>query len=430
MEALKGALYQNRHACRLCDSALDIVVPLAPLTVASPNVGATARSEETAAADLCQCPACGFLQLPTLVDPEFQYRGFRYVTGISVGLREHFKGLIDGLATAGEIGVKKFVLDIGSNDGSLLVLAREHGARILGIDPAERIAQDATKAGIPTIADFFSAKKATAMEAEHGKADVIISNNTVANLDDMKDFMQGIDTLLAPNGLLIIETQYALEMVQKFLLDVIYHEHVSYFSVKPFATFLRARGMELVDAERIAPKGGSIRFSIQRSGGPRKVNARVATLIAEEEAFGLFDTRAFAPFNARVKETADAIRTRLQESRARTGRALAFGSSVGCAALIQYFDLADSIDAIFDDTPLTNSVRTKGREIPVLTGTQLENEPTGDVLVLSWRYIHNIAQKQTAYLERGGRFYRAIPDLTFIGKDDITNSSEPLKKAG
>src|SRR6185295_7058232 len=116
------------------------------LPVASPNVGSGVQVLETAPADVWQCTACGLLQLRTIVDAEFQYRNFRYFTGLSSGLREHFADLVAGLAAAGEIGPEKFVLDVGSNDGSLLRLARDRGARGLGIDPAATLAKAASDA--------------------------------------------------------------------------------------------------------------------------------------------------------------------------------------------------------------------------------------------------------------------------------------------
>tara|TARA_R110002124_G_scaffold78284_2_gene209078 strand:- start:1380 stop:2618 length:1239 start_codon:yes stop_codon:yes gene_type:complete len=406
----------SRSTCRLCKSPrLWKAIPLHPLPIASPNVGHATKTLQSASADVFQCKDCGFLQLSTVVDPEFQYRNFKYMTGISVGLREHFMTLIDGLASRGEIGPSKFVFDIGSNDGSLLVLAKAKGARILGIDPARKIASDATAAGIPTIGDFFGIDIARKIAAEHGPADVVISNNTVANIDGLDDFFDGIALMMAPDGLLVIETQYAVDLVEKTLLDVVYHEHISYFGVSPMRKFLAGRGFELIGAERIEPKGGSIRFIIQRAGGSRVVDANVQALVTlEEGADGALTAEAFAAFNQRITKLGEDIRGRLKKSRADSGRALAYGSSVGCAALIHYFGLGDCLDAVFDDTPLMNFMRHPGGTLPVLTGAQLVNEPATDVVVLAWRYTDNIAARQNEFRSSGGRFYRALPDLSYV----------------
>lgn len=412
-------LFHTRDTCRLCDSSrLRIAIPLTPLPVASPNVGHSTRVRETAAADVWQCADCGHLQLATVVDPEFQYRNFQYFTGISLGLREHFGRLISGLADQGELGPGRFVVDIGSNDGSLLRLAQDKGARVLGVDPATDIAVAATKSGIPTLGEFFDARLGGDIAVEHGRADVVISNNTIANIDDLGPLFNGVSAVMAEDGLLIIETQYAMDVLGKTLLDVIYHEHVSYFAVKPMRSFLARRGFELIGAERIAPKGGSIRFVVQRKGGRRPISPAIAALIAEEETAGLYDERLFSEFNERIAELGRNIRRRLEIARTRTGRALAYGASVGCAALVHYFRLGALIDAVFDDTPLTNILRTDERDIPVLTGRQLTNEMPSDVLVLAWRYANPIARGQQSFLAAGGRFFRALPDLAFVDGSD------------
>lgn len=410
-----------RTTCRLCGSdGLTNVIPLKPLPVASPNVGRSAVVRDIAAADVMQCDKCGHFQIISVVDPEFQYRNFRYFTGISLGLREHFADLINGLAARDEIGKGRFVVDIGSNDGSLLRLAQQHGAKVLGIDPAERIARMATEAGIPTLADFFTADLGARITAEHGRADVLVSNNTIANIDDLGSFFAGIDAVLADDGIVIIETQYVLDLLTKTLLDVIYHEHVSYFAVRPMSLFLAAHGFQLVGAERIKPKGGSVRFVAQRRGGSRPVDAGVDALEAEEESSGLYDGRLSTAFNARVRDLGARIRARLEEARLSTGRALAYGASVGCAALIHYFDLGGRIDAIFDDSPLTNFIRTAEGDIPVLAGRQLDNEIPSDVAVLAWRYASLIARGQTRFREEGGRFYRTLPDLAYMDGSDTS----------
>lgn len=410
-----------RTTCRLCGSSdLWTAIPLRPLPVASPNVGDTTTITELAPADVLQCKSCGHLQLAAVVDPEFHYRNFRYVTGISLGLREHFDRLIGDLHSAHEIKSGKLVVDIGSNDGSLLRYAKQHTDRVLGVDPAKEIARLATESGIPTLAEFFSAKLANRIVKENGRADVVISNNTVANIDDLDGFFSAIGELLADDGLLIIETQYGLDVLTKTLLDVIYHEHISYFVVRPFKDFLARRGFVLIDAERIAPKGGSIRFKIQRSGGSRQVRRSVGELIKLEDELGLYDKRLFAEFNDRVSRLTERIRLQMIETRRRSGSSFAYGASVGCAALIHYFNLHDVIDVIFDDNALVSAMRTAGGQIPIKPGRELAKEQATDVLVLAWRYANIIARSQTQFREHGGRFATALPDLAYVDGSDLS----------
>lgn len=404
----------TRSNCRACGRPNPpICMPLPALPVASPNVGRGALVDAVAPSDVHRCHGCGLLQLCTVVDPAFQYRAFRYTTAVSPGLRQHFQMLVDRLVATGEIRAGTFVFDIGSNDGSLLRFVRAAGARVLGIDPAVDIAAAATRSGIPTIGEFFDPAMGARIAEEHGAASVVISANTVANIDDLEEFFAGIGEVLAPDGLVVIETQYALDVLQKMLLDVIYHEHLSYFSVRPVRMLVERLGFQLVDAERIAVKGGSIRFYIQRTGGGRTVSRRVAALMAEEAAAGLYDDACYAAFLDRVGLLGAEVRRRLAASREATGRAVAFGSSVGCAALIQYLGLSGLVDALFDDRPLVNFIRQGAGTIPVLSGSQLANEAPCEVAVLAWRYADAIAARQATFRAAGGRFYRVLPEVAF-----------------
>jgi hypothetical protein len=177
--------------------------------------------------------------------------------------------------------------------------------------------------------------------------------------------------------------------------------------------YAAARGFELVDAERIAPKGGSIRFFVQKRGGGRAVSPRVNALIAAERP-ALSNKDAFAAFNARIADLRRDLHDRLQASRRNSGRAIAYGSSVGCAALVNYLDLGNMIDAVFDDTPLAPSIQSPYGAIPVRDGRELAEEPATEIAVLAWRYTAEIAGRQASYRAKGGRFYRVLPDLAFI----------------
>lgn len=397
--------------CRLCSSRdLKVAIPLPALSIASPNVGSSAEktADVMAPADVCQCMNCGFLQLAVVVNPDYQYKNFLYKTDISLGLTAHFDTLMDALANKGALKEGKSVFDIGSNDGSLLSLAKRRGAVVLGIDPAIEIAKKATEQGIPTYGDFFTASKAQEIAKKHGKMDIIISNNTVANIHDLKDIFMGMHHLLADDGLIVIETQYALDVLMKDLLDVIYHEHISYFSVKPMQSFLKNMGFQLIDAERIAPKGGSIRFIIQKVCGKWSVGSNVNERMQEEDIQGLYSHRLFDRFNAFVKQKRERLKAHLEEIKKKTGHAFAYGSSVGCFALLHYFSLHDLIDKVFDDTPLSSHLYVNGKSIPVESGNHLLKYGTTSIAVLAWRYVDAISKKQKSYIDRGGKFFSVL----------------------
>jgi SAM-dependent methyltransferase len=219
-----------RTVCRLCGSGRIVKsVPLARVPIVSPNVGtgdASAQERLThivAPLDNYLCQDCGLIQLLHVVDPELIYSGYLYRTSVSLGLAEHFRGLSDAVISRLRLERRDLVVEFGSNDGTLLSFFKEGGMRVQGVDPAGDIARDATQRGIPTLAEFFNVQVAKSISAE-GKARAIVANNAMANIDDLDEIFSGVKALLAPDGAFVFETQYALDVFEKVLLDVIYHE--------------------------------------------------------------------------------------------------------------------------------------------------------------------------------------------------------------
>lgn len=411
-------LVRVRDTCRLCGSAHIVrSVPLASVPIVSPNVGTetdeTGQKIDTIVAPLDNylCRDCGLIQLVHVVDPSLIYSNYRYRTSVSLGLSDHFRTLAE--AARRRIGLDEgdHVVEFGSNDGTLLAFFKEAGARVTGVDPARDIAHEATKKGIPTIPDFFMESLANDIRARSGPARAILANNAMANIDDLGEIFRGVKALLAEDGMFVFETQYALDVFEKTLLDVIYHEHISCFSVAPIAQALGRFGLRVIDAERIAPKGGSIRFWIGHENGPHPVCPGVGELIALEEKIGLHDVAYHQRFAERVRELKRQLHELIDAERERGGTTAAYGTSVGCAALIHQLELEDSIEMLFDDSPFKPRLVGPGYDLPVYRGAELsEREPTLTV-ILAWRYAEPIAAKHAAYLDRGGRFVIPLPDV-------------------
>lgn len=236
----------------------------------------------------------------------------------------------------------------------------------------------------------------------------------MANIDGLDDVMRGVKRLLSPGGAYVFETQYALDVFEGTLLDVIYHEHISCFSVKPVAQAFARFGLEVFDVERIATKGGSIRFWIQHRGGPRALAPRVAELIALEQATGLYDPAYHRRFSERVRDIKSRLHAQIAAARA-TGRPVAaYGTSVGCAALIHQFELEDKLDFMLDDTPFKPRIEGPGYDLPVHTGEAVAARDPALVVILAWRYAQPIVARQGEYLARGGTFLVPLPDIRLI----------------
>lgn len=412
-------VFYHRATCRLCQSpAVEAVVPLAPIPVATPNIGMAAKGAEgegLASAlvplDLYLCRGCGHLQLLDIIDPEVQYTHFAYTTSISLGLTEHFGRMADAVIARAKLAPGAFVVEVGSNDGTLLRFFKERGMRVLGIDPARATALRAAAEGIETLPTFFTTMLADEIRAKYGPAAIIISNNTFANLDALDDPTEGIRRLLADDGLFVFETQHGADVIKRMLIDTIYHEHLSYFLVGPLVPFFKRHGMEFFSVEHLPTKGGSIRGYCQRAGGPYAADGSIAAVMGEEKAAGLDKPETYRAFVERLAAMRADLAGAL-DAAAKTGHRIAgYGASVGTVTLINQFNLGHRLEMVFDDKPLTEALLGPGYRIPVLPAAAIYDKRPDIIVVLAWRYADPIIAKHRRFIDAGGRF--AIPWPTF-----------------
>ena len=241
------------------------------------------------------------MQLLDVVDPRLLFEHYVYVSGTSPSFVRHFEEYSDFVAKLTGLPRGALVVDIGSNDGTLLrAFEQRHGARVLGIDPARNLAEAATKAGIETLPEFFTATLAEKLASERGKASVITANNVFAHVDDLGGVVDGVRSLLAPDGVFVFEVSYLLDVVGDILFDTIYHEHLAYHAVRPLIPFFERHGMELIEAVRVPTHGGSLRGIAQLRGGPRRRGASVADALALEQKAGLEKLATYQALAGRI----------------------------------------------------------------------------------------------------------------------------------
>ncbi len=416
-------LFYHRDNCRLCHSkAVEVVVPLAPIPVATPNIGMAAKGEEAKGLDsalvpldLYLCRDCGHLQLLDIIDPEVQYTHFAYTTSITLGLTEHFGRLADTVIERAKLKPGAFIVEVGSNDGTLLRFFKDRGMRVLGIDPARATALKATAEGIETLPTFFTTQLADEIRAKHGPAAVIVSNNTYANLDDLDGPTEGIRRLLADDGLFLFETQHGADVINRMLIDTIYHEHQSYFLAGPMVPFFKRHGMELFATEHLTQKGGSFRGYAQLKGGPHKPDGSLDKMIAEENAAGLKEPKTYTSFVDRLTRMRADLSAAIEAEKKAGKRIAGFGASVGTVTLINQFGLGRSLDMVFDDKPLAEALLGPGYRIPVLPSSAMYEKKPDIVVILAWRYAEPIMAKHKAFMDGGGRFAVPWPNFSLQG---------------
>lgn len=407
----------QRTTCRLCGGKkLQKVLSLGKTPLANAFVPAEARaaSQPVFPLDLHLCLECGHLQLLEIVRADLLFRDYLYVSGTSPVFVEHFRRYAEEAVRIAGLKPGDPVIDIGSNDGTLLRFFKEKGMKVLGIDPARKIAEEASSKGIPTLREFFTPELAEKLKEEGWRPGVITANNVFAHADDLAAVAQGVRTLLRGDGVFLFEVSYLLDVFEKGLFDTIYHEHLSYHAVKPLAAFFRKNGLRLVGARRVDSHGGSLRGIVRtEASGPAPL-PEVQQRIAEEEAAGLFRPEVYQTFSQKISDRGRTLKELLLKLKAEGKRIVGFGAPAKATTLLYSFGLGpDLLDAVIDDSPWKQGLYTPGLHIPVVPAERLydpANRPDC-CLILAWNFAEPIIQKHQAFRQAGGRFIVPLPEL-------------------
>ena len=407
----------RRSDCRACGSRdLELVFALKPSPIGDAYVTAerAATPQPAYPIDLYMCRECGLAQLLDVIDPDVLYGEYIYVTASSLGLADHFDSYAATVIDRCRLAPGSLVVDIGSNDGTLLRRFQQRGMRVLGVEPAAHIAAQATASGVETVAEFFGPEVAKRMASQHGRARVITANNVFANIDDLSPWVKGIEELLADDGVFVFESYYLADLVHNMVFDFIYHEHLSAFSVKPIQKLFLRAGMQLFAVQRVATKGGSLRYFVQRPGGPLADDGSVAELLALEERMGLYRKETFDAFRERVdrlkSQTLDFVSRAKKEGKTVAG----FGASITGTTLIYDFEIGNYLDYLVDDNPAKQGRFSPGLHLPVLPSAALYEKKPDYVVALAWRYAEPFLRKNEQYLKQGGQVIVPVPEFKIV----------------
>jgi len=407
----------SRETCRLCgERELELVLPVAATPPGDHYVSAAHADEvqECYPQDIVLCRRCGHAQLACTVNADILYGHYVYTSSISLGLVEHFRDYAGEVLGRIKPAGGPLVVDVGSNDGSLLRAFKERGMRVLGVDPAREIAGKATESGIETWAGYFTKEMAGRIKNERGAAAIVTANNVTANVDNLAEFVEGIRDLLAPDGVFVFETSYLLDVVEKVLIETVFHEHLSYFSVKPLDEFFRRLGMQLIDVQRVPTKGGSIRGTVQLTDGSRTASRSVTDLMALETKLGLERPEIFKAFSAQLDAVKHDLQDLLHNLKARGKTVAGYGASVGVTTLLYQFELGGLLTFIADDNPRKQETFSPGHHIPVLPSEALYERKPDYILILAWNYAEPIMKKHQAFVANGGHFIIPLPAVKTI----------------
>ncbi len=409
--------HYKRKACRQCNSKdLSIAIKLEETPLANDYISEKdlKKIKEKYPLDVYFCNHCKHLQLLDVVNPKTLYENYVYVSGTSPVFVKHFekyaKYLSDNFQSNG------LVIDIGSNDGTILKAFKRLGYEVLGIEPAKAIATEAMKNGIETIIDFFNPVIASSIKDKYGLASIITANNVFAHIDNPTEFLSGIREILSSEeGIFSFEVSYLRDVIENTFFDTIYHEHLDYHTLLPLRDFLERNGFEMIDALRVDTHGGSIRIISQKIGGKNNVFKSVNKLITEEYDLGLHKLSTFEKFSNQILQTKESLRKLLKEIKAQGKSIVGYGAPAKATTLMYHFDIgSEVIDYVVDDSKWKQNLYTPGKKIKILPSSIIEENPPDYILILAWNFAESIIKNNKTFFEKGGKFIIPLPMIKII----------------
>lgn len=361
------------------------------------------------------CTDCRLMQISHIVPPVELFSEYVYFSSFSDHMLRHAREAALRYIAEKPLDTSSLVVEVASNDGYLLKNFVQAGVPCLGFEPAGNIAKVAREAGVETLCEFFGEAAASALKERRGGADLILGNNVFAHAPDTNDFVAGLQALLKPDGWVVLEFPYGVDMVEKAEFDTIYHEHVFYFTLMPLIPLFQLHGLEIFHVERIAIHGGSLRLFAGHRGA-QTVRETVSALLAEERSLGVDTSGYYQRFSQRAEKVKKDLVAFLEEQKAAGKRVAAYGASAKGSTLLNYLgESARTLEFIADRSTYKHGKLSPGSHVPIVPAEKLQELSPDFAVLLVWNFADEVMSQQKEYTGKGGRFVVPLPELRITG---------------
>jgi hypothetical protein len=409
-------MYVVRSTCRSCGgSDLELVLSLGelPLPDALLLPAQLDEPERRYPLDVAFCNDCTLLQTMQTVSPSEIYdEHYRSLSSSSEAYIEHIRQSARRLIEQRGLDGNSYVIEIGSNDGYMLRSFQARGVATLGIEPAPGPAAEARRAGIATLATFFTKDLAVQLASDGRRADVIIANNVLPQVPDLHGFLAGIRMLLDEAGIVVIEVPYVSDLLTAGAFDTVSHEHLCYFSVTSLVPLFEAASLTLNHVEHYDIHGGVLRLFVSRE---KRTEPSVLEFLRREVAAGVNTAGYYTGFSQRAEAVKTQLLAILDTLKAERKRIVGYGAAGKGSTMLNYCGVGENyLDYVVDRNSQKQGRFIPGVHLPVLNPDRLVSNHPDYVLLLAWSARDEVLRQQQAYRDQGGRFIVPIPEPAII----------------
>ncbi|MBU1472987.1 class I SAM-dependent methyltransferase [Patescibacteria group bacterium] len=406
--------YRHRTACGICGgSGLSLILDLGKMSLANAFLKKEDlnKLEDKFPLKVYFCRFCSSLQLLDIVNPELLFRHYNYLTSASRPLAEHFIKMGKDLADKFVASPNDLVVEIGGNDGVLLAGIKDR-SRVLNIEPAENIAEISRKSGVETIPDFFNLKLAEEIVRKYGNAKVVVANNVMAHVENLREAFSGVKKLINSDGVFVFEVHWVGNLIGEGGFDQIYHEHVFYHSLTALKYLVEGLGLKIFDVKLVPIHGQSMRVYVAEG---KEVKKSVATLLQREKKMKLNRKETFVKFAKRVSKNKEKLLSLLKDLKKNGKRITGYGAPAKGNTLLNYLGIGtDTLDFLTDTTIFKQGLYSPGMHVPVVGPERLLTDIPDYILLLAWNYTDLILEKERELRNKGVKFIIPVPEVKIV----------------
>ena len=372
------------------------------------------RKEKRYPLELYFCKDCLLVQVNTVINKNILFKNYYYSSSSINTLIKHFEDF--GKTLRKIYRGKKFIVEIGSNDGIFLKILNKNGFKTLGVDPSVNLTRPLIKNGINVINDFFSEKVAKNIVNKFGRADIVVSSNTLAHIENMHDVAKAIKRVLKDDGILIFENHYLVNLLTENQYDMIYHEHQYYYSVMTLINFFNLYDMEIFNVEKIPVHAGSIRVFVQnKKRGKNSISKNVSKFLSKEKKLEIDKLVTYKKFEMNIKKNKNDILKLVISLKKHNKKIVGYGASGRGTVISNYCGLGNKfLEYVIDDSKVKQGCYTPGNHLEIYSSKTLLTDKPDYVILFAWSFIKEIKQRNKKYLDNGGKFIVPLPKVKII----------------
>lgn len=407
----------KEHCCRSCGAELrNVFADLGSTPLANRNLRADEVALERSYPLIARvCHECLLVQVDDSVPADDIFTEYDYFSSFSSMWVEHARRYCEAMTDRFKLDRMSQVVEIASNDGYLLQHFKAAGIRVQGVDPARNVAAVAVANGIPTDAVFFGVETARSMLERGLAADLMVANNVLAHVPDIRDFVGGFATLLKPEGVATFEFPHIMRLIENVQFDTIYHEHFYYLSLVAVERVLATAGLRVFDVEELSTHGGSLRLFVCKEPASHRPSARLDRLREQETTAGLDRLDGYLAFASKIAAVKNSFLAFLDGAKADGKRVAAYGAAAKGNTFLNVCGVAHpDIVAVYDLNPAKQGKLTPGSHIPIRPPAMIENDRPDYVVILPWNLAEEICKSMRVIETWEGRFVVAVPQTRMI----------------